>query len=466
MPRKQTSGGRQASRFKPPLNRGSRKNAKRHSESAAQVAKSLPNELPLTTATADLPLAILAKRTTHPNVFRKRIRTLTGTPDIGDWVRVENELDTTESDDPGLLASQSAPQTTQLGYGLYNPKSEIAIRLVSWQPEPPDATYWDAILRRAVSLRQDTLSLDRTCNTYRVLHSEADGVPGLVVDRYDNCLSAEVYSAAMAPRAKAIICRLAEILGTEHWLIQPGPFLQSQEGYTFGAYSSPSLPKSVEIRERGTRYRVDFHTGHKTGFFCDQRDNRHLVAQHCRGKSVLDVCCYTGGFSIMAAHEGQASSVTAVDLDADPLQTAASNARLNGVDVKFTQADAFGYMRDMIRNGRRFDVVVLDPPKLIRNRAELEEGTRKHFDLNRLAMQLVEPGGMLLTCSCAGLLQEHDFTRLVRAAGRSAFLPSELNPNATPRNIQILGKSGAASCHPVSANCPETEYLKAMWLRL
>jgi 23S rRNA (cytosine1962-C5)-methyltransferase len=123
-------------------------------------------------------------------------------------------------------------------------------------------------------------------------------------------------------------------------------------------------------------------------------------------------------------------------------------------------------MRDMLRLGKQFDVVVLDPPKLIRNRAELEEGTHKHFDLNRLAMQLVKPGGIMLTCSCAGLLPEAEFTRLVRSAARSAFRPTDFNPNPTPRHMQILAKSGAAACHPVSANCPETEYLKAMWLRL
>ena len=169
----------------------------------------------------------------------------------------------------------------------------------------------------------------------------------------------------------------------------------------------------------------------------------------------------------MAAKRGGASEVTGIDLDEAPLVTARQNAALNQCrNVKFTQADAFAYMRDMLRGGRQFDVVVLDPPKLIRNRAEVEEGTRKHFDLNRLAMQLVKPGGLMLTCSCAGLLPESEFTRLVRAAARSAFLPSDFNPNPTPRDIQIIAKSGAAACHPVSANCPETEYLKSLWLRL
>ncbi len=164
-------------------------------------------------------------------------------------------------------------------------------------------------------------------------------------------------------------------------------------------------------------------------------------------------------FSVQAARLGEAAEVTGIDLDENPLATAKQNAALNAVKIKFTQADAFAYMRDMLRSGKQYDVVVLDPPKLIRNRAEIEEGSRKHFDLNRLAMQIVKPGGLMLTCSCAGLLPDSEFTRIVRSACRSAFAES-------PRNMQIIGKAGAAACHPVSANCPETEYLKAMWLRL
>lgn len=396
---------------------------------------------------------ILSKPTTHPNLFRKRIQHLDGNPTIGDWVSVYHT--DTESGSEELF-----------GYGLYNPKSEIAVRLVRWSPELPDESFWNQLLERAISLRTEAMKLDSITDCYRVLHAEADGTPGLVVDRYGDCLSAEVFSVAMAQRAESVLERIAPRLGTSHWLIQPSPHLQSQEGFLIPPRSSTQLPRQVTVQEHGVRYQVHFRDSHKTGFFCDQRDNRRRLADFCQGRSVLDICCYTGGFSVMAATLGGAREVTGIDLDVAPLEVARKNASINRARIKFTQADAFAYMRDMLRAGKQFDVVVLDPPKLIRNRRELDEGTRKHFDLNRLAMQLVAPGGMMLTCSCAGLLQEHEFTRLVRAAARSAFQPSEFQPNPVPRQMQILARSGAAVCHPISANCPETEYLKAMWLRL
>jgi 23S rRNA (cytosine1962-C5)-methyltransferase len=414
----------------------------------------LPVTLPLAVSPSGaVAQALLQRKTTHPAVYRKRIVQLSGNPKVGDWVAVSHG--DTESGKPELFA-----------YGLYNPKSEVAIRLVHWSDNPPNDTSWDLLIERAVSLRRESLGLDAVSNCYRVIHAEADGFPGLAVDRFDHCLSAEIFSAAMSPRVEEILGRIAAKMGTEHWLISPSPHLLSQEGFELPSRSSPNLPEQVVVAENGTRYRVHFGSGHKTGFFCDQRENRYRLSQLCRDRTVLDLCCYTGGFSIMAAHRGQAKEVTGIDLDAAPLEIARQNAALNQVRVKFTQADAFAYMRDMLRSGRQFDIVVLDPPKLIRNRSEVEEGTRKHFDLNRLAMQLVAPGGLMLTCSCAGLLPETEFIRLVRAAARSASCPSEFNPNPTPRNMQILAKAGAAACHPVSANCPETEYFKSLWLRL
>jgi 23S rRNA (cytosine1962-C5)-methyltransferase len=194
------------------------------------------------------------------------------------------------------------------------------------------------------------------------------------------------------------------------------------------------------------------------------------LADFCRGKSVLDVCCYTGGFAVQAKVLGQAAEVMGVDLDETPLALAKENANLNQARVKFVQADAFSLMRDLVRNGRTFDVVVLDPPKLIRTREEIEEGTRKHFDLNRLAMRLVKPGGLLLSCSCAGLLPESEFVKLLAAAARQAGeeLPGgdPERPRHAARTLQILAKTGAAADHPVASHAMETEYLKAVWMVL
>ncbi len=158
-------------------------------------------------------------------------------------------------------------------------------------------------------------------------------------------------------------------------------------------------------------------------------------------------------------------------MDESPLTLARENANLNQCRVRFVQADAFPYMREMIQNGRTFDVVILDPPKLIRTRAEIEEGTKKHFALNRLAMRLVKPGGLLLSCSCAGLLPEQEFIQLLVAASRQSGpeIPgrgAEEAPRYAPRTMQFLAKTGAAPDHPVAANCLETEYLKAAWMIL
>lgn len=422
-----------------------------HANAGAVPMARLTNQSLTIPANAQLAAVMLDKPTTHPNVFRKRIRSTIGNPRRGDWVAVYHSFEVAQ---PQLFA-----------YGLYNPKSEIALRIVRWSQDVPDEAFWNATLDEAVGLRREALHLDRVTDCYRVLYAEADGVPGLVVDRYGDVLSAEVFSLAMATRAADILQRLSARLGTTHWLVQPSPQLASQEGADFASWSSPNLPPHVTVTENGTRYRVHFGSGHKTGFFCDQRDNRLRVAELCQGKSVLDVCCYTGGFAVMAAKLGGAAEVTGIDLDEAPLEQAKQNAALNDVRAKFVQADAFAYMRDMLRAGRQYDMVVLDPPKLIRSRAEIEEGTKKHFDLNRLAMQLVRPGGLMLTCTCAGLLPEPEFVRLVRSAARSSTRSAE-NPLALPRPLQILARTGAAACHPVSGNCPEAEYLKAMWLRL
>ena len=229
---------------------------------------------------------------------------------------------------------------------------------------------------------------------------------------------------------------------------------QDHEGFTAAPYGSAEVPVKLTIKEYGTQFRVNFSGGHKTGFYCDQRENRKRLADFCPGKSVLDLCCYTGGFALQAKCLGKAEDVTGVDLDEETIGLARENANLNRVKVQFVPAEVFGYMRDMIRNGRKYDIVVLDPPKLIRSRAETEEGRHKYFDLNRLAMQLVKPGGMLLTCSCSGLLDMAEFTKIACAAPEVG------------RRGQILFKTGAAPDHPILTSCPETEYLKTIWMRL
>jgi 23S rRNA (cytosine1962-C5)-methyltransferase len=404
---------------------------------------------PLTIPDEQLPRVTAKSVGLHPLLYRKRIE------------RIDREAR------PGDLVAVYA-EDRLAGYGLVNPKAEIAVRMLSWGDRRPDESWWQARLEAAVRLRREVLKLDEVTDSYRMIHAEADGLPGLVIDKLGDVLSAECFSVGMYERAEAILNRLAPLVATRHTIIKSGPASLSQEGFEGPPIASEGLPPRVTIQEFGTRFRVDFAGGHKTGFFCDQRDNRRMLAGFCAGKTVLDLCCYSGGFAIQAKKLGGATDVTGVDLDADPLALARENANLNQVRVKFVQADAFAYMRDMLANGRKYDVVVLDPPKLIRNRAELEEGTHKHFDLNRIAMQLVAPGGLLVTCTCAGLLSQEEFLRLIYAGARQAGedIPGSSPLRRAPRTCQILYKTGAAADHPVATHCPETEYLQAVWMRL
>ncbi len=408
----------------------------------------------------------------QPLVYRKRIRDVEPGVRPGDWVAVYADPKPVDSngDSESLIAPQEAyRQPVLLGYGLYNPRAEIALRMMRFGEALPDETFWDQLLDQAVSLRRDTLQLDTVTDTYRLIHAESDGFPGLMVDKYGDVLSAEVFCYGMYTRAMEILRRLGPRCGAKHYLVRTSPHFLAQEGFERPEQQSDELPAAVVVQEYGTRFRVRMHeSSHKTGFFCDQRDNRRRLADFCRDKSVLDLCCYSGGFSVQAKRLGGAAEVTGVDLDENPLATARENANLNQVRVKFVQADVFPYMRDRIRGGHQYDVVVLDPPKLIRSRAEIEEGTRKHYDLNRLAIQLVKPGGILLSCTCAGLLPLDKFLEVIAAAGRNALNTTDETGQVQrqSRNLRILFKSGAAPDHPVATHCPETEYLQAVWIRV
>jgi 23S rRNA (cytosine1962-C5)-methyltransferase len=372
--------------------------------------------------------------TRQSTLFRKRLVDLRQSARHGDLVRVQ------------------LPDESTLGYGLFNPRAEATVRMLSWEQELPTAEWWRERLERALQLRE-ALGIFDTGTACRLVHAEGDGLPGLVIDRYDDVLSLEAFSLGMYQRSVAIAKLLLELTDAKHWVVRPGPQTLSQEGFEGEQFGSGKAPERVTITEDGLRFEVYFTSGHKTGFFCDQRENRRRLQALCAGKSVLDLCCYTGGFSLHASAAG-ASEVTGVDLDEQAIEVAKKNAKLNQAKVRLVHADSFAYMRDMQRNGKTFDVLVLDPPKLIRSREEYEEGNRKYYDFNRLASSLVAPGGMLVTCSCSGLLSAEEFTKTVTAA-----VPFD-------RSAQLLQRTGAAPDHPVAMNVPETEYLKCLWLRL
>jgi 23S rRNA (cytosine1962-C5)-methyltransferase len=400
----------------------------------------------------DLPTVLARTPTGHPFLYRKRIARFDAAAEPGDLVAVR--LD----------------RRILLGYGHFNPRAEVTVRLLRFGPDPPDDAFWTAQLTKAVELRRDLLRLDSVTDAYRLIHAEADGLPGIVVDCFGDVLSAEAFSLGMFQRGADLLTRLAALCQARTWILRAGPASLEQEAFEAEPIHSADAPESVTIQEYGTRFRIRFGAAHKTGFFCDQRENRRRLAAYCQDRTVLDLCCYTGGFALQAKKLGKAKEVTGVELDEEPLRLCRENANLNQVRVNFVQSDVFAYMRDMLRNGRQYDVVVLDPPKLIRSREELDEGRRKHFDMNRLAMQLVRAGGLLLSCSCSGLLNEDEFLKLLRAAASQAGPaiegPQQARPRHATRPMQILEKTGAAADHPVASNFPEGEYLRAVWMRM
>ncbi len=389
------------------------------------------------------PWAQLKFVTFQPHIFPRMLGDVSAEAKAGDLVAVYDK------------------QGARVGAGLYNPRAKIPLRVVCHSGEPVGEDYFEAALRRAVALRRDWLKLDADADAWRVVNSDGDGLSGLTVDRYGEVLFCEVVSLGIAQRLPRWLPLLHELCGTRHTRVHVDHDLGSLEGIKPSSFkeASAGAPVTVKIRESGVRYEVDFAAGHKTGFFCDQRDNRRRLARLVAGARVLDLCCYTGGFALAAA-VGGAVDVTGVDLDEAAIAQARRNQNLNRASssaVRWVHADAFAYARQMQKNGERWDAVVLDPPKFVLTRepAGAAEGLRKYEDLNQLAVSLVKPGGLLVTCSCSGLVSLETFEeRVIKAAHRLG------------RRLQIFDRTGAGPDHPVYSNCLESRYLKVLWARV
>lgn len=362
---------------------------------------------------------------------------------------------------PGDLVAVFDKFGNRIGAGLYNPRAKMPLRVYTHTAEPVGEEYFEAALRRAVALRRDLFRLDEATDAYRVVGSDGDGLGGLTIDRYGDTLFCDVYAFGMFQRLPRWLPLLHDLLGTRHVRVHVDHDLGSLEGIKPSMMKelTASAPDKVRIREHGVKFEVDFTEGHKTGFFCDQRDNRRRLGQLARDRRVLDLCSYTGGFSINAALGG-ASEVTAVDLDEKAVAQGRRNANLNQVAphrLKWVHADAFAYARQMQRNGEQFDLVVCDPPKFVLTRepAGAAEGMRKYADLNTIAAGLVRPGGLFVTCSCSGLVSLEDFEQaVIKGVHR-------LN-----RRLQLFDRTGPGVDHPVYSNCLEGRYLKVLWARV
>jgi 23S rRNA (cytosine1962-C5)-methyltransferase len=354
---------------------------------------------------------------------------------------------------PGSIVDIIEKSGNWVGRGFYNGHSRIALRLLTTnRDETIDADFFARKIDAAVAFRREVLQLDRVTDAYRLVHSEADGLSGLVVDRFGNTLVLEFFAAGMFRQRQTLLEVLRRQFPDANFYYFAEEHIGKQESFDC---RSPEPPPPEVITEHGVKFRVAPGSKHKTGFFVDQRDNRKTLSEFCRGKRVLDICCNTGGFGIYSKVRGEAAEVVGLDLDEQALELAKQNARLNGAVIRYIQADLFAWLRDVIPHGQRFDVVVLDPAKLTRDRESVDQALRKYCDMNRLALQVVAPGGIFLTCSCTGLVREEDFLESVRRAAWQAG-----------RTLQVFKVAGAGADHPFLLSVPEGRYLKAVFCRV
>lgn len=360
----------------------------------------------------------------------------------------------------GDLLSVHAHDGAFIAWGLYNPKSNICIRLYSWDEAAPlDPQFWARRIDDAIDLRLKLFHSFESNQACRLIYSEADGLSGLTVDRYGEWLLLQLTSFALALRKEIFVDKLRQRLNPRGIWMRTEKGIRAAEGLEVsdGLLCGEAPPRPLQIEENGVKYGIDVAEGQKTGFFLDQRDNRRRIADFVEGGRVLDVCCYTGGFALNCLVNGRASEAVAVDASEFALAQARANAELNGVSerLKTVKGDAFEVLEEFESRGETFDAVVLDPPKLARNRPGIDAALRGYYSLNRFALGLVRPGGFFVTCSCSGLVSRDMFAEMLAQAA--------LHAN---RRLQILEVRSAAADHPCSIHCLETDYLKCYLCRV
>jgi 23S rRNA (cytosine1962-C5)-methyltransferase len=341
-----------------------------------------------------------------------------------------------------------------LGRGFFNPQSKIRVRLLTFRDEPIDETFWASRIAVAEGLRRRVVS---GTNAYRLIHGESDLLPGLIVDRYRDMLVMQTLSFGMARCKELLADLLMRETGTSsvylrndvHSLALEG--LPVEQGFLLG-----EGPTTIEIQEGAARFVVDVEHGQKTGWFCDQRENRLAVAPLAQGAAVLDAFCHTGAFGIQTALRG-AASVLGLDVSREAVKMAREHAVMNKVEdrCEFRNADAFDEFPKLERAGARFDLVILDPPSFARTKQAVPQALAGYKQINLRALRLVRPQGLLATCSCSHHVGEEEFWRMLQDAARDA-----------KRQVRLLERRSQARDHPVLAAMPETRYLKCCILQV
>lgn len=376
----------------------------------------------------------------HPWVFSGAINKVEGKVENGDLVSVHNIDD------------------EFIAFGLYNNTSRVAVRLLEWNPaNVVDEQWWRLRVQKAVENRRHLL--DENNDSVRLIFAEADFVPGFIADKYADFISVQVHSAGVERIKPIIIDELVKLLPVKGIYERSDLKSREHEGLADvnGLLWGEMPPEFVDIIENGIQYSVNIIDGQKSGFYCDQRENRLLTAQYTKGKRVLDCFCYSGGFTLNALRAG-AASVTAVDSSALAIETLKNNIINNKFDVSkynAVQADVNKYLRQLGEQQEKFDVIVLDPPKYAPSRSALEKASRAYKDLNRRGLMLLNSGGLLATFSCSGAMDIETFKQVLAWAALDAG-----------KEIQFIRQFSQPEDHPVRASFSEGEYLKGLLVRV
>lgn len=385
-----------------------------------------------------------------PHVYAREVDPFRGTevqPAPGELVEVFGEGDRFE------------------GHALYNPHSDIRLRWLSRGRRKDldrPAEFLQRVIANADRLRRKGLRLEQWTDAYRIAHAEGDDLPGLIIDRFADVIVCEYHSLGFWKlrgeiekalkgiyQAHLIVHKVARLAYRREGFEEEGGLIEASDGRR-GVELEDLV---VEITERGVVHQLHPGHGHKTGWFCDQRENRVKLAELAKGREVVDLCCNAGGFALQAARHG-ARQVTAVDLDEVVLEKAQWAADKNELPVEIVHADAFHFMRDRLSQSRPGpEVVVLDPHKIVASRNNLEEGLERYSDLNTLALRMVRQGGILATFSCSGPVDLSTFLGMVFRSARRA-----------ERNVRVLEILGAPADHPQRPEYPRSSYLKGALL--
>jgi 23S rRNA (cytosine1962-C5)-methyltransferase len=375
----------------------------------------------------------------HPWVFSGAIDTVEGDPHAGETAEI-------------LSSKRDC-----LGTGAYSPHSQIRIRVWTFKKDQPiDASFFRARMDQAIGSRAARpTGKESAC---RLINAESDGLPGLVVDKYSQFLVCQFLSAGSERWKDEIILQLQQIFSPAGIYERSDADVRLKEGLELrsGTLWGESPPELLRIEEGPCRFLVDIRKGHKTGFYLDQRVNREAVADYSHGGSILNCFSYTGGFGIWALRGG-AEYVTEVESSASAIELSTRHVEINGFDsgkVDHLQGDVFEVLREFRNANRRFDLIVLDPPKFVDSRSQMLKGTRGYKDINLLAFKLLKPGGILFTFSCSGLVTPDLFQKIVADAALDAG-----------RDAQILRTLTQGPDHPTSLNFPEGAYLKGLICR-